>query len=75
MAERKWADADLSNDQKVSLWVAPHRFIGPDDSPAIVEAKKAILAFRPRALWGMCGGGILAFAGGVVGSLIASQVA
>jgi len=75
MAERKWAEADLSNDQKLSLWFAPHRFIGPNDTPAIVEAKNAILAFRSRALWGIWGGGILALVGGIAGSLIASRVA
>lgn len=75
MAERKWEEADLSNDQKLSLLFAPHRFIGPNDTPDMVEAKKAILAFRSRAMWGTWGGGILAFVGGVVGLLIASQVA
>ncbi|MEF9418617.1 MULTISPECIES: hypothetical protein [Xanthomonas] len=75
VAERKWAAAELSNHQKVNLWFAPHRFISPDDTPSIMEAKKAILAFRSRALWGIWGGGILAFVGGVAGSLIASRVA
>lgn len=75
IAERKWAEADLSNSQKVSLWVSPHRFIGPSDSPAIVEAKKAILVFRSRALWGMWGGGLLAFVGGVIGVIVSGRLA
>nr|AAX14944.1 ORF117 [Xanthomonas campestris] len=47
VAERKWAAAELSNHQKVNLWFAPHRFISPDDTPSIMEAKKPFLRSDP----------------------------
>ncbi|MBD7923749.1 hypothetical protein [Xanthomonas bonasiae] len=74
-AERKWNDADLTNKQKLDLWSSPDRFIGPDDSAAMVDAKRAILAYRYKGLLGLWGGGILAFAGGIIGSLIARGLA
>jgi hypothetical protein len=70
-AERKWNEADLINTQKLDLWFFPERFIRPEDSTAMVDAKRAILAYRYKGLLGLWGGGMLAFAGGIVGSLVA----
>ena len=73
--EQKWNDSDLRTEQKFNLWFKPHCFVRRADSPAMAEARSAILAFRRKTVRGLWGGGILAVIGGLVGWLLARAIA
>ena len=72
-AETKSAGPDRGPERKFDLWLKPHCFVRQESSPGAAY-KSEMLAFRPKLVRGLLGGGILTFVGGVLGWLIAGGI-
>lgn len=73
--ERSWNDTQLGFKQQLNLLFHPERYVEPNDSPALVEAKQALLSAWPqiwRRHW--IGGGVLVV-GAVIGVAIGVALA
>jgi hypothetical protein len=68
--ERSWNDTQLGFKQQFNLLLHPERYVTPNDSPALVKAKQALLSAWPqirRRHW--IGGGVV-----VIGAIIGVAV-
>ena len=68
--ERSWNDTQLGFKQQFNLLFHPERYVAPNDSPALVKAKQALLTAWPqirRRHW--IGGGVA-----VIGTIIGVAV-
>jgi hypothetical protein len=73
--ERSWSDTQLGFKQQFNLLFHPERYVTPDDSPALAQAKQALLNAWPqirRRHW--IGGGVVV-AGAIIGVAVSAVMA
>ena len=73
--DRSWEDTQFGFKQLFNLLFHPERYIAPNDSPALVEAKQALLSAQPqirRRHW--IGGGVVVI-GAVIGVAVGVALA